>query len=145
MVTPNDTLMIRLDFTHYGPKDNESGVKEYLIGIRDNIIKYIDNHYLYGYLAEEPDEKLSVAEFAEEWWTANPVKELMLSLYGLKKDSYSSVVGQSRDITRWYRGTDWQDPVDCYYGVTHYSWKKEYWLTEQEADRLVELGIARRV
>ncbi len=136
-------ILVILRFTHYSPKDSESGIKELIIADSlDKIVAYIDREHLYGYLAEEVLEEGSFSQI-DEWWKANPTKRAEALKAGLKIDEYGDVTGDARVLTRWLEGTVWQEISDAHYGVTQWDWSESKEVSLANVAILSTLGLAR--
>ncbi len=141
------STLVKLAFTHYGPKDSEDGIKAFLIVESDQrLIAYIKAKYLHS-LDDYAEDDASVTLTAD-WIAANPnainrAKEAGLSVE--TKYGWTDVSGNKREVILALQGNTAFEEDDCYYGVTHYDWSDQRQISEAEAVMLVRLGVATRI
>lgn len=134
-------ILVKVGFTHYSPKDSESGIAEYVLAdTLDQAVAHIDDKHMFGWLKDaEADGDEGSYSPDEDWLTADRRAEATAA--GLSVDEYGSVCGPAHTLTRWLGGTFWKDTDDAYYGVTHYDWRQCRVVDEADAAVLVRLGL----
>jgi hypothetical protein len=137
-------LLVQIKFKHYAPKDSEEGTKEWIVcDSEDEALDYINEEHLYGVFNEEPEE----ASFypTAEWCRENPTKSAEALSMGLRVDEWNTWFGPNHAITKWLRGTWWQEVTDAYYGVTKYDWSNQQEISEEDVKVLVRLAFVKDI
>lgn len=143
-------ILVELRFIHYSPKDYEEGIKEFFIAKDEvQILAYIDKEHMFGSLKDHEDDEDddNSCSPSEEWVEQHPKKIQEAKDLGLKVDEeYGlTVEGPTHLLIKWYQGNTWQEATDCYYGVTHYEWDRQRTITEDHADVLIGLSMAKDI
>lgn len=115
--------LYKIIFTHYGPKDSETGIRTYAIANDDEqVMRVVDKKYCYG-AWQERDENMD-DDYIQEYYDGERYLARMLRVKGECNDP---------DL----------EPQDLYYGATYYGWEvvdtNVHWLT---IDVLIGQGIA---
>jgi hypothetical protein len=111
-------------FIHYSPKDNQEGIQEFVLAESEEAVcDYVDTTHNYGSWAEheEPYE-----EFDDN--TGDSLGEIPYREKVLKE-----------------RGEWFEEVSDLYYGATQWGWSEPQSISEEDAEKLIALGIAKRI
>ncbi len=150
-------ILVAIAFTHYSPKDSESGVKERIIATDiDQAVAYIDKEYMYGYLTDaerDGDENSSywLEKEGRDWRWLNRIlnsleKAKEMGLQVKDDDGDIIVEGKSFLITKWFGGQNWNSDIsDAFYGVTQWNWQDTIEITQEDCDTLIRLGVAKDI
>lgn len=109
--------LYKIEFRHYGPKDNDEGIKEFCLFNNDEeLFNYIDRNYALDRWTEGEDE------------------------WGNEDQTYKEFILKNK-------GDDEDESLfeDLYYGLTTYSWElvKEN-ILDEDTNKLVELNIIKK-
>jgi hypothetical protein len=133
-------LLVPISFIHYGPKDSEEGIKEYiLVNSIEEAVNYIKEKHC-SYLLDEDDT--GMFSTTEDWWDKHPEKRQQALDAGLTIDEFGYVEGNAKALTLWLEGNDWKDVEDAHYGVTHWSWAGSKPIRDDQAATLIMLQLA---
>lgn len=140
-------ILVQVGFMHYSQKDSEQGVKEIVIANNlQQAIDYINKEHMFGGLKDVKDDG-DQGSYSPPmgFWQANPEKKEQARAMGLTVGKHGDVEGDSHTLTMWHQGNDWQEPTDCYYGVTHWFWNAHQEITGEDAATLLRLGLAKDI
>jgi len=117
--------LYKIVFNHIGPKDNEEGIKGWIIADSDKTaLDYVCSKYSEEWIDRDEDDGLT----------------------DIYDDEYN-VIGQEQYLVRMLRlRGEYNDPNasydDAYYGITHYGWSEAIEIPDELAESLIKYGIA---
>lgn len=143
-------FLVKLKLFHYAPKDGEEGIKEFLIADdQEKLVKYIDKVHFAGSLKDAEED----GDEDECYVDKGLHKSRLLRLeeaksLGLKVEKNiigANVSGLKHLLIKWYQGNSWEEVTDAYYGVSQYEWDEQQEITEEQAQVLLQLGVAKDI
>ena len=124
-----------INFRHYSPKDNEEGIKGYLLADNEEqVFLYIDKKFNYGMWKDKEEEM-------------NNEEDVSDRTFQILDDDYSEIGKETlkEHILRvkGMMNSEHEDPCDLYYGFTSYGWSLvKNSILPKAAEFLVASGIA---
>jgi hypothetical protein len=144
-------LLVEFRFKHYAPRDSEEGTKEFIIASNlEQAIAYFDCEHL-GWLRDMQEDG-DKGSFCPDcfWLEQNRDKLQTAPQFALvvEDDGDDDIVlvrGLAYNLTLWLNGTTWKAADNLYYGFTHWDWSNQKEITDQEAETLIRLNIAKDI
>jgi len=148
--------------THYAPKGDHSAIERYLLAKNEEeIITWLNTTHLTQWDDEEWAEEENTISPAAEWWDDHPeaaerARGMGLAVVGdagdcgavlntwYEEDASLYVEGPQSILLRWWRGDDFEELSNLYYGAVHFSWDAGCEVTDAEVEVLLRLGVAER-
>jgi len=142
-------ILVRVDFTHYGPKDYQEGIHGYwILNDERQVLKAVDTWE--WALREDEVEEVGLEDLHQGGENGSASIAARAEMLGLEVqqlpydwgDTYPAVRAHTSDLLILFRG-DFCEVVDTFYGCTQYSYDIVATdLSEDDAQTLLRLNIA---